>query len=366
MLIDFLDRLNGREVSSWWPAPEIVDWLRSPFSGAGGNPFVALSLDTYLRKTRSIDKERLLAELDSRQSREANRERKGSPGPGARGAPVVFKAVIDALDAGAYVRALTLMRDACSAAAPFLFGEEGQAAQQIEFAALQRAIEVLERAAELGVRPERALVALRAAKVFASIATQMGEGAPRAAVRIARVESVACSEAGSYAAVLVADAGADAYPLAVRGDPPRPCSRKKLGVRRRAPVAGGAPARSVRPRASGRRPCGRARLRGARQRIRGAVPRARVRRAARGRPRGGGRDGRGRPAGRGECLPTPTRREARERTSMTRRACPSTPYRGDCVRTCCCPSAASTGGPSPARFPPPRWRTTSPARIAGS
>ncbi|UEA45761.1 PD-(D/E)XK nuclease family protein [Collinsella stercoris] len=228
MLIDFLDRLNGREVSSWWPAPEIVDWLRSPFSGTGGNPFVALSLDTYLRKTRSIDKERLFAELDSRQSREANRERKAAQAQERAARPVVFKAVIDALDAGAYVRALTLMRDACSAAAPFLFGEEGQAAQQIEFAALQRAIEVLERAAELGVRPERALVALRAAKVFASIATQVGEGAPRAAVRIARVESVACSEAGSYAAVLVADAGADAYPLAVR-ETPASVLAEKLG-----------------------------------------------------------------------------------------------------------------------------------------
>lgn len=228
MLVDFLDRLNEREASSWWPAPEIVDWLRSPFSGAGGNPFVALSLDTYLRKTRSIDKERLFAELDSRQSREANRERKAAQAQEREARPVVFKAVIDALDAKAYVRALTLMRDACSAAASFLFGEEGQAAQQIEFSALQRAIEVLERASELGVRPERALVALRAAKIFASIASQVGEEVPRAVARIASVESVACGEAGSCRAVLLADASADAYPLAVR-ETPASVLAEKLG-----------------------------------------------------------------------------------------------------------------------------------------
>lgn len=228
MLVDFLDRLNGREVSAWWPAPEIVDWLRSPFSGAGGNPFVALSLDTYLRKTRSIDKERLFAELDSRQSREANRERKAAQAQEREAHPVVFKAVIDALDAKAYVRALMLMCDACSAAASFLFGEEGQAAQQIEFSALQRAIEVLERASELGVRPERALVALRATKIFASIASQVGEEVPRAVARIASVESVACGEAGTCRAVLLADASADAYPLAVR-ETPASVLAEKLG-----------------------------------------------------------------------------------------------------------------------------------------
>lgn len=228
MLIDFLDRLNEREASAWWPAPEIVDWLRSPFSGVGGNPFVARSLDTYLRKTRSIDKSRLFAELDSRQSREVNRERDAAQVQEREARPVVFKAVIDALGAKAYVRALTLMRDACSAAAPFLFGEEGQAAQQVEFSALQRAVEVLERAAELGVRPERALVALRATKVFASIASQVGEDDLCATVRIANVESIACCEAGSCAAVLLADAGADSYPLAVR-ETPASVLAEKLG-----------------------------------------------------------------------------------------------------------------------------------------
>ncbi|MDO4436840.1 MAG: PD-(D/E)XK nuclease family protein [Coriobacteriaceae bacterium] len=216
-LIDFLNRLNTQETSAWWPAPEVADWLRSPFSGAGASPHVALSLDTYMRKTRAMDKERLFAELDSRQSREMNRERDAALQQEREHRPVVFKSVIDALDAKAYARALTLMLEAGSAGASALFGAGGLAVQQVELAALQRAVELLERAGELGVSPERALVALRALKVRASVASCAGRAAPT--VLITGVDALSAAAAGTYASVLLVDASANAYPLAERETP---------------------------------------------------------------------------------------------------------------------------------------------------
>lgn len=232
-LIDFLDRLTRQEASSWWPAPELSDWLRSPFCGIGpSSGHSALSLDTWLRKTRSLTKEQLFAELESRQSREQNRERARAEKCGAQPRHVVFKSVMDAIGARRYGRAVQLMREAASSASPSSFGEEGAAAQQRELVALQKAFELLERAHALGVSCERALVALEGLSVpCAWIARPHDKGeldgrgelrgtgdaaAHSCDVRIMRVDALAARAAASCGAVLIADASADAFPLASR------------------------------------------------------------------------------------------------------------------------------------------------------
>ena len=117
-LSDFLERVNGEEASAWWPAPEIPDWIRSPFSGlASGAPRIARMLDTRLRKTRSLTKKTLMRELDSLQSRELNRERELAERGGRERRPIAVKAVVDALEDGAYSRAFQLMA-ACASSAP--------------------------------------------------------------------------------------------------------------------------------------------------------------------------------------------------------------------------------------------------------
>ena len=237
-LIDFLDRVNHQEASAWWPAPDVVDWLRSPFSGIGpAARYVAISLDTQLRKNRSLVKETLFAQLDSLQSREQNRERARATEQGREARPVVCKDVIDALDARRYARSLQLMYDAAAAMGASAFGAEGRAAQAAELSALQSAYDVFEQARSLGVSGEAALVSLRAlsARVsyacFAGRETQdaaslqsgcnvggVGQDAvcERAAVQFMRLDGLAVHDPASFGAVLFADSDAASYPLSER------------------------------------------------------------------------------------------------------------------------------------------------------
>lgn len=236
-LIDFLDRLDTQEASSWWPAPELADWLRSPFSGVGpSSAHIALSLDAMLRKTRSLDRGRLLAELDSRQSREQNRERARAERYGSPARPVVFKQVIDAILERRLGRAVQLMHAAAAAAPADAFGVEGLAAQRAELTALQAALELLERGWGLGVTGDRTLVALRSLRVPVMLrALPAGEGSPAdgpkaagaaagagdvpaagASVRIVTLDALAAMGAASCPSVLLVDMSAEAYPLSER------------------------------------------------------------------------------------------------------------------------------------------------------
>lgn len=195
-LIDFLNRLNNREASAWWPAPDLADFLRSPFTGLGvSGAFEATSFDKLLRKTRTMDKTRLFAELDSRQSRAQNHERKRAQERGREPRSIVFKQVVDALDAGKYARALQLMGEACAQASTSAFGAGGFAEQQLECSALQRAYDLLEAGRCLGVNPERSLVALQALKVSAAFTMT-----PGTCVDASLDGSVACAQAEQYSA----------------------------------------------------------------------------------------------------------------------------------------------------------------------
>ena len=235
-LIDVVERMNHQEVSAWWPAPEMADWLRSPFSGVGPQArYSAVALDTQLRRNRTLTKEGLFAQLDSLQSRERNRERERAERQGCPPHEVVLKDVVDAIDTGHYPRALRLMYEAARSLGQLAFGAEGFAACQAELAALQAALDVFERARALDVPGAAALLALRnlatrtmlvSAPDVADAEGAGGAAAQRASdtdeadvgprVHFMRLGELAACAPGSFDAVLWLDADAASYPLAER------------------------------------------------------------------------------------------------------------------------------------------------------
>lgn len=253
MLSDFLERIDGEEASAWWPAPEIPDWIRSPFSGlSSGASRVARMLDTRLRKTRNLTKHALLGELESLQSREVNRERTLAERAGRARRPIAVKAVIDALDAHHYAQALQLMAE-CAAAAPLsAFGDEGLAAKQTELAALDAARAFMDEARSLGVAEDQAFMVLPelSVRVAAYMAPQperhdaegvAGASAPEQGdepapivspsspvVAFRPVDTVAAARPGQRPAVFLLDADAASFPLAER-DTPLTLLAEKLG-----------------------------------------------------------------------------------------------------------------------------------------
>ena len=226
MLADLAKRMAEEEPGAWWPAPELVDWLRSPFAGLGaGAARVARAFDTHLRKTRATRAETLMRELTSLQSREANRERIRADEAGEEPRPVVAASVFEAVVRGRYARALKLMRDAVEVAAPAAFGAMGVAGKTAACAALDAACAYLEMARSLGVSEEEAALTLPQLATSVSYAMEPAADAVPACgaaktsvlpeVQIGTLNRVPCRE-GVLGHVLLLDADASSYPLARR------------------------------------------------------------------------------------------------------------------------------------------------------
>ena len=221
-LVDLLDRMETEEPGAWWPAPEIPDWIRSPFSGIGpASAHTAVAFDTSLRKTRRLTGEGLLARLDSLQSSVQNLERERADEQGRERRPIVVKSVLDALAQCRYARALQLMRDAAAAAPASAFGAAGAVAQQAELGSLQAALELFDRARQLGVSDSAACGVLGDLRVRASLAAypDVQAGARAAAgpsVSFRSLECIADAAPASCEAVFIADASAAANPLIER------------------------------------------------------------------------------------------------------------------------------------------------------
>lgn len=259
MLADLLDRMENEEASSWWPAPEIPDWIRSPFSGLGPvAPRVARTLDSRLRKTRQMGKDELFAELESLQSREVNRERKLADEQGRPRRAIVVKDVLDALCARHLTRALQLMREAAATAPAQLFGAGGMAVKRQELAAIDAALDLLAEARRLDVSEEQAFSVLPSCPIRLSercmpqvagggtdaggdlAVTDPASGGPSAApalssatpeaaaVAFCALDELSAQPASSYRAVLLFDADAESYPLA-RRETPASILAEKLG-----------------------------------------------------------------------------------------------------------------------------------------
>ena len=215
-LMDLFDRMEHAEPSSWWPAPELADWIRSPLSGMGEDADrVAIAFDTQLRKKRSLTVEGLKAKLSSLESRRRSAERDRSKDEGRPARPVVLKKAIDALADGSAGRALMLMGQAAAAADGYRFGTEGEAARDSELAMVGAASSLFARARVLGVSPELAAASLDSLAVPVRWRCESVLDAPRGEVEICRLEDVACA-AGAFDACVIIDASASSYPLARR------------------------------------------------------------------------------------------------------------------------------------------------------
>lgn len=231
MLVDVLRRMDEEEPGAWWPAPEVVDWLRSPFAGLGaGAARVAHAFDTHIRKARKMDAPALMRELASLQSRELNRERARADEAGEPPRPVVAESVIAAIAQGRYARALQLMLQAAEASSAAAYGREASAGKRASIQALTAVCALFEEARLLGLGEAEALAALPNLMVRTALVAWPGassgsadeapEGAapaPEPAVRLCQLAQVAGAR-GSYDQVLVLDADAEAYPLARHDD----------------------------------------------------------------------------------------------------------------------------------------------------
>ncbi|OUN87986.1 PD-(D/E)XK nuclease family protein [[Collinsella] massiliensis] len=230
MLIDVLDRMGNEEPVAWWPAPELVDWIRSPFAGVwSGAARIACASDKRWRGSRLVDADGVLRELRSLQSNETRLESDRAQESGAARRPVAVFDVLEALGAGDYRAALQAMLGVAQAASPGMFGQGGMVAKQVEVAALGAALACLADARRLGTPPAAALPVLSDLPVKVSAAVEpAARGDGLGAVAFAALDAAAEGAPASAAAVLLLDLDADTCPCA-RQDTPATVLARKLG-----------------------------------------------------------------------------------------------------------------------------------------
>lgn len=221
-------REEGAEAITWWPAPELSDWLASPISGAGA--FEARRFDKKLRSTRSLTVNAVLSQLQSVQGRvAASRAKLDADNPFAQ-VPCVCADVFNFLMQGRPVSALKAMLSVARALPSSALGSaDGSARIRMEQAVLTRALEIAGPMAHgLGVSQDVAMSALSGLKasirVEADVRAQAGEtggdgaapseATPRARVAFISAEDAACLASGSVDAVLCADVDIESYSLA--------------------------------------------------------------------------------------------------------------------------------------------------------
>ncbi|MBE6468430.1 MAG: PD-(D/E)XK nuclease family protein [Coriobacteriaceae bacterium] len=196
----------------WWPAPEAVDWLYSPLSGAGARE--ARDLDRRLRQTRPIGAEGLMRQLQSIQGRVTAARAKLDPDHPFASVPAPAADVLAHLMRGRPVSACKAMLSVAEASPASAFGTaDGAARARAERAVLERAIEVLgTEARSLGVSQATALSALDGLAV--SVPVELAVPGARARARFLTPAEAACLPAGSVPALASFEMDIAGYPLA--------------------------------------------------------------------------------------------------------------------------------------------------------
>ena len=208
-LADLADRMRDGAAASWWPAPELADWLSSPLSGL--TLAQARAFDKKLRGKRQLSADAVMRAL---QSAQAERCRQLAEAGVEDVPPVVAFDVVHALSRGRFAEALSLIADASAAAAR---RSPSNAALDLERAASARAVEFLSSAREAQVPVESALAALKDLSVHVSVESALSEGACAAAhARFASLAEAAEEPGGSVRCLVMLDVGAEEYPLAPR------------------------------------------------------------------------------------------------------------------------------------------------------
>ena len=206
--------------TEWWPAPELTDWIYSPFSGADAAS--ARGFDKNIRLSRNKTTAGVKSLLQSVQGQVRGARKAASDENWFKNVPCVVSDVFQALWRDKPVTALKAML-AVAEALPdrALGGLDGQARRQAETALLRHAIDIL-------MNDARALDVSQAATVPVldgvrtkvdkrstayDYATYEVDRTPRAQVRFVSLADASVLRPGGYDAVLFADVDLDSYPL---------------------------------------------------------------------------------------------------------------------------------------------------------
>lgn len=206
--------------TEWWPAPELIDWIYSPLSGADAAS--ARGFDKNIRLSRNKTTAGVKSLLQSVQGQVRGARKAASDENWFKNVPCVVSDVFQALWRDKPVTALKAML-AVAEALPdrALGGLDGQARRQAETALLRHAIDIL-------MNDARALDVSQAATVPVldgvrtkvdkrstayDYATYEVDRTPRAQVRFVSLADASVLRPGGYDAVLFADVDLDSYPL---------------------------------------------------------------------------------------------------------------------------------------------------------
>ena len=206
--------------TEWWPAPELTDWIYSPFSGADAAS--ARGFDKNMRLSRSKTAAGVKSLLQSVQGQVRGARKAASEDNWFKNVPCVVSDVFQALWRDKPVTALKAML-AVAEALPdrALGGLDGQARRQAETALLRHAIDIL-------MNDARALDVSQAATVpvLDGVRTKVDKRStaydyetyevdrmPRAQVRFVSLADASVLRPGGYDVVLFADVDLDSYPL---------------------------------------------------------------------------------------------------------------------------------------------------------
>lgn len=224
-LANLIERMKAADEGAaskteWWPAPELIDWIYSPLSGADAAS--ARSFDKNMRLSRNKTTAGVKSLLQSVQGQVRGARKAASEENWFKNVPCVVSDVFQALWRDKPVTALKAML-AVAEALPdrALGGLDGQARRQAETALLRHAIDIL-------MNDARALDVSQAATVPVldgvrtkvdkrstayDYATYEVDRTPRAQVRFASLADASVLRPGDYDAVLFADVDLDSYPL---------------------------------------------------------------------------------------------------------------------------------------------------------
>lgn len=224
-LANLIERMKAADEGTaskteWWPAPELIDWIYSPLSGADAAS--ARGFDKNMRLSRSKTAAGVKSLLQSVQGQVRGARKAASDDNWFKNVPCVVSDVFQALWRDKPVTALKAML-AVAEALPdrALSGLDGQARRQAETALLRHAIDIL-------MNDARALDVSQAATVpvLDGVRTKVDKRStaydyetyevdrtPRAQVRFVSLADASVLRPGSYDAVLFADVDLDSYPL---------------------------------------------------------------------------------------------------------------------------------------------------------
>lgn len=212
---------DPERASTWWPAPELTDWLYSPLSGMDSNS--ARKLDKKVRSNRSVTPEAILRVLQSYQTQTETTRRRSDQSKPYASVPAVCGGVVSCLWQDRPVSALKAMCAVATALPPAAFGwRDGSVRAGIEATMAAKAIEALvDTARELDVRQSVAATVLDGLAVSARRRAESTDfahtGPDRDAkmpcVRFMALADAALLPAGSVDAVFIADADVDSFPL---------------------------------------------------------------------------------------------------------------------------------------------------------